>query len=353
MLRLQRNNRLLHSPFSTGLLRQFTSVKANPVLRSFLPLPACSNNLGFFSRLLQFSANSGASQNSPGSFGPPHVSWPPEEEQPGYKSPFGHDPGEEAFNEGLKLYLAYKNAEALPYFRKAATYTYPPAYLALICFCDVPSAEQAGNLCEAEKHLNWYQDHAAKANTPLAHYLLASCYEHGIGIKEDMVLAAKHYKIGADQGFGLSQLDLALLYHHGNGVEVNPRLAFYYMELAALQNIVIAQVGLGGYYQQGSGCPIDIKEALTWYKKAAELGHAEAYYLMAACYIRGDVPGGNGVPRNSKMAWYYTRKSAEAGYPLAVKMLKIQKLLNRAGYVVYALIFAFVLKYLLVYFAIL
>jgi TPR repeat protein len=50
-------------------------------------------------------------------------------------------------------------------------------------------------------------------------------------------------------------------------------------------------------------------EAIEWHRKAADLGHAEAQYVMGICYSRGQ-----GVTQDyvSAVEWY--RKSAEQGF---------------------------------------
>ena len=54
-------------------------------------------------------------------------------------------------------------------------------------------------------------------------------------------------------------------------------------------------------YDNDHGVPEDDKEALKWYRLAAEQGHAKAQYNLGWMYFNG-----NGVPEDDKEAvkWY-------------------------------------------------
>lgn len=54
---------------------------------------------------------------------------------------------------------------------------------------------------------------------------------------------------------------------------------------------------LGMMYYNGQGVPQDYKEAVSWYTKAAEQGHAKAQFSLGAMYTDG-----RGVPQDSKVA---------------------------------------------------
>ncbi|MBE6662165.1 MAG: sel1 repeat family protein [Ruminococcaceae bacterium] len=70
-----------------------------------------------------------------------------------------------------------------------------------------------------------------------------------------------------------------------------------------------AQNTLGVYYGMGlfDGKP-DFDEAVKWYRKAAEQGHAEAQYNLAVCYRMG-----RGVPMNDAIAEFWFNKASEQG----------------------------------------
>lgn len=79
---------------------------------------------------------------------------------------------------------------------------------------------------------------AAKMGNPKAQYNIAQCYEDGIGISKNLLLAA------------------------------------YWYQKAAEQNYAPGQNGLGGCYFKGKGVPVDYEKAAYWFNKAASNGSA-------------------------------------------------------------------------------
>ena len=73
-----------------------------------------------------------------------------------------------------------------------------------------------------------------------------------------------------------------------------------------------AQCSLGFMYFMGQGVTQDYKQAVEWYRKAAEQGHANAQCSLGFMYFMGQ-----GVTQDYKQAAEWTRKSAEQGYPMA------------------------------------
>ena len=70
-------------------------------------------------------------------------------------------------------------------------------------------------------------------------------------------------------------------------------------------------------YRDGQGAPQNTAEALKWFQKAAEQGHALAYYNIGSLYHNGD-----GVPQNTAEAitWYW--KAFDQGYFTAQESLR-------------------------------
>ena len=69
-----------------------------------------------------------------------------------------------------------------------------------------------------------------------------------------------------------------------------------------------AQNNLGSMYVQGQGVPQDYAEAIKWYRKSAEQGNASAQYNLGSMYDNGQ-----GVPRNYAEAAKWYRKAADQG----------------------------------------
>lgn len=73
-----------------------------------------------------------------------------------------------------------------------------------------------------------------------------------------------------------------------------------------------AQAGLGFMYTSGLGVPHDDGEAVQWYRKAAEQGDAVAQASLGFMYRNG-----RGVPQDDAEAVQWYRKAAEQGHALA------------------------------------
>ena len=78
-----------------------------------------------------------------------------------------------------------------------------------------------------------------------------------------------------------------------------------------------AQGQLGGCYFKGTGVPQDDAQAVVWFRKGAEQGHAGAQCNLATCYYRGQ-----GVPRDEAQAIAWLRKAAEQGDEQAISILR-------------------------------
>lgn len=82
--------------------------------------------------------------------------------------------------------------------------------------------------------------------------------------------------------------------------------------LAAKQGYAPAQVRLGEILDASE---YD-KEAVDWYRKAAEQGDAAGEYSVGHMYITGE-----GVEKNAEKALYWLRRAAEKDYLIAVRSL--------------------------------
>ena len=78
-------------------------------------------------------------------------------------------------------------------------------------------------------------------------------------------------------------------------------------------NVAHAQFKLGEYYEQKANedtvdAPDMWEQAISWYKKAAENGHAKAQFAMSCLYCEG-----LGVEEDHKKGFEYALKAAEQG----------------------------------------
>ena len=87
---------------------------------------------------------------------------------------------------------------------------------------------------------------------------------------------------------------------------------------AAEQGHAFAQTNLGLCYEEGKGVSQDYYEAVKWYRKAAEQGQADAQHNLGVCYYNG-----RGVSQNTYEAIKWFRKAAEQGNLNAKAALKV------------------------------
>ena len=73
-------------------------------------------------------------------------------------------------------------------------------------------------------------------------------------------------------------------YDNGEGVPQDDREAVKWYRLAAEQGLARAQLKLGSMYQKGEGAPQDHKEATKWYRLAADKGNVAAQRNIGILY---------------------------------------------------------------------
>jgi len=78
-----------------------------------------------------------------------------------------------------------------------------------------------------------------------------------------------------------------------------------------------AQYTLALRYASGDGVIQDYAEAVKWYRRAAEQGHAESQHNLGLCFSEG-----KGVPKDEAEAIKWFRKSAEQGQADAIELLR-------------------------------
>lgn len=88
----------------------------------------------------------------------------------------------------------------------------------------------------------------------------------------------------------------------------------------ALQGDPRAQYALGRMHEKAQGVDRDFEEALRWYRKSADQGHADSQYRIAVAYSFGL----GGVIKDDATAAKWLHRAAENGHR------KSQRLLARA-----------------------
>ena len=110
------------------------------------------------------------------------------------------------------------------------------------------------------------------------------------------ISAEEAYKIGGDYYFGR------------NGKTKSYEEAVKWYRKAAEMGHATSQYNLGYCYKNGHGVTKDYSEAVKWYRKAAEQGQANAQYNLGYCYENGQ-----GVTKDVAEAVKWYRKAAEQG----------------------------------------
>ena len=96
----------------------------------------------------------------------------------------------------------------------------------------------------------------------------------------------------ADQGYAPAQTALGLAYETGMGVEKDERQAVRFYRLAAEKEDSSAQYYLGKALYDGTGIK-DYEEAVSWLKKSSDKNNDDAQVLLGLAYFYG-----NGVEKD-------------------------------------------------------
>jgi TPR repeat protein len=89
--------------------------------------------------------------------------------------------------------------------------------------------------------------------------------------------------------------------------------AMSWQRKAAMQGLADAQYNLGVMYERGRGVPQDHATAVSWYRKAADQGFAMAQYNFGMMYANGQ-----GVPQDYVTAHMWLNLAAASGNKDAV-----------------------------------
>ncbi|GBB92301.1 hypothetical protein RclHR1_00020004 [Rhizophagus clarus] len=150
----------------------------------------------------------------------------------------------------------------------------------------------------------------AQNGNAIAQYYLGELYIED----NNEVKAFECYKESADKGFSESQFQIGMCYFKGIGTEIDKTKAIENIkESAEKRESGCAQNYLGELYELGRDVNKDLKQAVYWYRKAAENGCTVAEYNLGKCYENG-----NGVEKDERKAFEYYRKSADHEYSHAV-----------------------------------
>lgn len=166
----------------------------------------------------------------------------------------------------------------------------------------------AYNIGNYKKTVSLITNLAADGN-PRAQVMLGRCYENGLGVQQDLAVAAQWFQLAAEQNDSEAQVLLAYAYQVGAGVPKDPQQVMNLMTRAANEGNAEAQFNLALNYSQGiNGAPKNEQESFRWASLAAKQGYAQAERFLGACYEYGF-----GVNGNQALAEEWYAKAAAQG----------------------------------------
>ena len=173
----------------------------------------------------------------------------------------------------------------------------------------------------------------AQAGDPTAQLDLGKAYDDGNGVPHSDIQAVKWYRAAAEQGNATAQNNLGLMFRIGRGVEQDKVEALKWYHKAAKQKNPNAMFNLGTAYYNGDGIPINDVNAYAWFLLGQGVGNqsadaavgrmkGEARDLPSAFEKIGDMyERSDELPQSSREAVDWYRKAAENGAaPVQIKL---------------------------------
>ena len=260
--------------------------------------------------------------------------------------------GSSAFIGGVLLVIATRNSWVKRVFNEWLLFTvFSVVGLCLVFVFDSYTGKDVFHVFKYEAEVTAMKYRmAADRGDANAQYRLGSCYSNGDGVETNKVEAVRWYRMAAEQGHAGAQGSLGMCYANGDGVETNKAEAVKWCRKAAEQGEGHAQFMLGMFYYFGDGvnqnkeeatkwfdaiqerdplmqyawgcnflrlrAPELTKEAVKWFRKAAEQGEAHAQFMLGMCYFNGV-----GITQDKTEAVKWLQKAAKQGHEKAKKAL--------------------------------
>ena len=150
---------------------------------------------------------------------------------------------------------------------------------------------------------------ADETGNPAAQTVVANLYHQGLGVARNDAKAAKYSRLAAQQGNAAAQFALGNMHHHGRGVEKDLVEAREWYDRAAAQDHAAGLTYLGNFHYRGlGGLPEDHARAAELYRRAADMGDAQAQGNLAHLLEHG-----KGVPMDIEAAKRLYKQAAEQG----------------------------------------
>ena len=138
-------------------------------------------------------------------------------------------------------------------------------------------------------------------------FIIVDGYENNKSYENDDIVKLTSAEFMYQKGYN---------YHKGQGVSQDYKQALFWYKKAAEKGNTKAMNSIGFCYDRGLGVSQNYKQALFWYKKAAEKGDIYAMYNLGYYYYQG-----LGISQDYNQALYWYKKSAEGGCDVAMNNL--------------------------------
>ena len=152
----------------------------------------------------------------------------------------------------------------------------------------------------------------AKLNHPDAQYLLGQMYELGRGVKQDTEQALALFTAAASQGYAAAEAKLGQI-HLDSKKDYASAMSWF--QKAADHGYALAYGAMGDLYAKGYGVDKSPDKAIDFYTKAASGGDAGACLKLGEIYENGGQP-------DMKQALFWYKKGAELGDRACQEALK-------------------------------
>lgn len=163
----------------------------------------------------------------------------------------------------------------------------------------------------SEARVRLFRD-LADQGIPDAAYKLYHCLINGWGTPADEVEAKRWLRFAAEQGQREAQFVLSLY-----GPQTSENLEW--MLRAANQGLVAAQYGLGVTYYDNESPHRNVREAIRWFRAAAEQGEVGSQLMLAEIFEFG----ADDVPKDPMEARRWLVQAAGVDYGAAIKLLRL------------------------------
>ena len=138
--------------------------------------------------------------------------------------------------------------------------------------------------------------------------LLGEFYRFGIGTKKNPERAIECYKEYSESGQGImGAVNIGEMFFYGEGVPVDFDEATKWLQLACDGSFAQPYVLIGRMYEMGVYGEKNISQAISWYKKAEQIGSPFAEFFLGCCYANDEI-----LPDPAKAVEYYG-KASDAG----------------------------------------